>query len=122
MMIVWGAVTCLCAVFSFIYAQFSHGVSSQYMTFLCVIPLICGLAVPSILHLLHAGDPGRVAYNAYNSGVASLIVASALEGIVEIAGTSSIYIRPLAIVGLGFIIFAAVAFAWHHVQRNDRWF
>jgi hypothetical protein len=89
------------------------------MTFLSAAPLVGGLAIPSILHLLHADEPGRVSYNAYNSGVATLTVASALEGVLEIAGTSSPYTLLLALVGMTFIIFAAASSAWHYVHERD---
>lgn len=97
-----------CLVFSLIYAQYSHGVSSPFMTWLFLIPLLGGGATFAIATV--AGRPpfGRVAFNAYNSGVATLTVASALAGIFEIAGTASGLLAGFVGVGVAFVGVAVV--------------
>lgn len=118
-LLAWGVTTVLCLVFSWIYAQFSHGVSSVYMTYLFVVPLVGGVVIPGVTRLLNQVVPGRVAWNAYNSGIAALTVATALHGIFDIAGTSSGLVAVLAYIGVAFVV-AAVAIALISSFRDDR--
>jgi hypothetical protein len=98
----------LCLAFSRIYAQYSHGVSSPYMTWLFLIPLLTGSVVLGITTAIRKPLFGRVAFNAYNSGVATLTVASALDGIFAIAGTASGWLGAFVGVGAAFVGVAIV--------------
>lgn len=95
----------LCLVFSLIYGVFSHGVSSPYMTFLCLFPLLAG-AVPHLFLALGRSLPlpGRFTVNLYNTGAASLTLSSAMRGIFEIAGTGSVFQTWLMIAGAALCI------------------
>lgn len=88
-------VTVLCVVIDRIYAQFGHGVYSAYMSLMFLYPLAGGV-LPFFLAWLFARQTGgmpyyRLSYNCYNSGLATLTVGSMLNGVFEIAGTSSPY-------------------------------
>ncbi len=86
------AVSLLCLLLGMVYTMFGHGVSSPYMSRFYLVPLLGGAAVSLLLYLLpKAPMPGRVVYNLYCSGLASLAVGMVLRGIFEIAGTSSGY-------------------------------
>ena len=115
------------AVFSSIYNRFSHEIRSPWMTFLCLWPLLCG-CVPAVLmekgilpHPLRfeysarselpegvvgketANTPGAMdslRTDIYHFGVAALTAASLLKGILEIAGTDSVYTDVLLFAGL----------------------
>ena len=105
-LIVYAAFTLFSLAVSEIYARFSHGVSSVFMTWLFCIPLIFGVAAFALGALLHFPPMPRAAFNLYNSAVAAAATASLLRGVLEIAGTSS----PLLIVfPLTAGIFAAAA-------------
>lgn len=97
-----------CALFSFIYAQFSHGVYSPFMTYMCLIPLVGGAGVLALSRALGLAPMRRAAFNAYNSGIATLTIGSVLCGIFEIAGTASVYTPVFLVVGIGFIVGAAI--------------
>lgn len=97
------AAAAFCLVFSRVYAQYSHGVSSPFMTWLFLIPLLGGGAVFAIAAAARRPLFGRVAFNAYNSGVATLTVASALAGVFAIAGTSSGWLVAFVAVGAAFV-------------------
>ena len=97
-------ITALCILFDRIYAMFGHGVASAAMTFMFLYPLLGGVLPFGLLwiagpHLKRPVSFSRLAYNAYNSGVAALTVASALTGVFEIAGTSSPYTVALTAAG-----------------------
>ena len=93
-----------CAAFALIYAQFSHGVYSPFMTFMFAIPLVGGVGVATACHLAHRGELPRTARQAWALAIASLTVASCLRGVFDIAGTAS----PLLVIYL--VIAAAFAF------------
>ena len=78
-----------CAAFALIYAQFSHGVYSPFMTLMFAIPLIAGTVPSLICHLLHIGELPVTARKAWALGVATLAIASCLRGIFDIAGAAS---------------------------------
>lgn len=90
-----------CGAFALVYAQFSHGVYSPYMTFMFLIPLVGG-ALPALVCLLakKASLP-VVARQSWAFAVASLTVASCLRGIFDIAGTASPYLPA-------YFVFAAI--------------
>lgn len=91
-----------CAAFALIYAQFSHGVHSPFMTFMFAIPLVGGAAIAVGSSITHVDLP-RGTRQAWALAIASLTVASCLRGVFDIAGTAS----PLLVVYL----IAAVVFA-----------
>ena len=89
--VLYGALTIFCAVFTVIYYRFSHGIYSPFLTWLWCAPLALGIiaAVMNIARgpkLVHAA-----AVCAYNSGAISAVVYLALCGILDIAGTTSEY-------------------------------
>ena len=90
-----------CALFAFIYAQFSHGVYSPFMTFMFAIPLMGGTAVALGLHFARVRELPRAARQAWALALASLTIASCLRGVFDIAGTAS----PLLV---GYLAAAAV--------------
>lgn len=93
-------VTILCLIIIVIYYQFSHGVTSPFMSFLFLWPLMLGFIPTRIIEKqLEKRAPGRLTLNIYNSGVAALTVSSLLKGIFDIAGNSSRYQIYLLIFG-----------------------
>ena len=95
-----------CVAFNFIYAQFAHGVASPFMTFMFAIPL--GLGALPALALSFAGTrrPQAAARQAWALCIASLTVASCLQGIFEIAGTASPWLLAYLVAA---VVFACVA-------------
>ncbi len=96
-------VTILTIIFNKVYSLFGHGVSSDAMTYMFLYPLIGGSFVYLIMALffskLYLFKGYRGIYNLYNSGIAVLTVGSMLKGVMEIAGTASLYIKFYYIVG-----------------------
>lgn len=105
---IYAGITAFCFVFYLVYNHFSHGVHSDYMTYLFVWPLSLGV-VQKLIRLAFPGLPGpsENSSDLWNAGLAACIVSSALLGIFEIAGTSSIY--PVWMMRAGFIMLAAGA-------------
>lgn len=107
-----------CALFAFIYAQFSHGVYSPFMTFMFAIPLLGGAAVALALHLAKAEAVPRLARQSWALALAALTIGSCLLGIFEIAGTSSPYLIAYPAIA---VVFAAIAvFALGFSRKNKR--
>ena len=79
-----------CALFGFVYEQFSHGVYSDFMVYAFAVPLAGG-AVPFLaLGLYGKGRyPGPAARNLWHSAIATLTVGSILRGVLDIYGTGS---------------------------------
>jgi hypothetical protein len=78
-----------CLIFAMIYEQYSHGVHSVYMRYMFLIPAVLGCVPALLCPLLHLPMPGRL----WNDGVLILTLTSCLEGVFEIYGTSSPYVK-----------------------------
>ena len=105
-------ISILCLIINFIYSKFSHGVSSDYMTYLFLYPLIGGI----ILFLFFKAFNIKIfniSLNLYNSSILTLTIGSLLKGIFEIAGTSSpfqIYYMTAGYFLFGFSIITNLVF------------
>lgn len=95
-----------------IYAQFAHGVSSGFMTFAFLCPLIGGVLFYMTLWLVCPTVWKRPYYrlmvNLLNSGVAVLAVGCFLKGVFQIAGTDSPLLICYWISGSAFLTAALV--------------
>ena len=98
-----------CALFAFVYAQFSHGVYSPFMTFMFAFPLVGGVFPALGLHIARADSLPRTTRQAWALALAAITVASCLRGIFEIAGTSSPYLLVYVAAALGLGIVALVS-------------
>lgn len=103
------AVTILCAIFSLIYEFFSHQVYSNFMIFLFTIPLTLGV-FPELIFLIKPkmNISGKRQKMLRNFAIVSIIFGSALEGIVEIYGTTNQYIIYYFIVGVGLLFISLI--------------
>ena len=96
-----------CVAFALVYAQFSHGVYSPFMTFMFAIPLV-GVLGSLVMYLANANPLPRASRQACALALASLTTASCLRGIFEIAGTDSPYLIAYIVAAA---LFAVVAVA-----------
>ena len=120
-------ITLFCTVFSAVYHYYSHGIHSLWMRFLPLYPLLLGL-VPSALTVAGAlppapgtGEEGSVTRDMYLRelypfGIAAVTVASALKGILEIAGTDSSYPDYLLCAGVLMLVAGALT---RVIQRKN---
>jgi cell division protein FtsW (lipid II flippase) len=87
------AVAALCVIATLIYGLFAHDVRSWSMDLSFGFPLLAGCGVFLLLSALsRAGSRrwlDRMAFNLYNSAIATATVAAFLAGIIEIYGTTS---------------------------------
>lgn len=98
------SVSVFCVIFTLVYGLFGHGVRSFSMDAMFLYPLsgallffALGLACPRV----SARPFFRAGRNLFNSGIAALTTGAALQGIVEIAGTGSRWIRLFGLAGAG---------------------
>ncbi len=102
----------LCLIFSFIYSQFSHGVSSPHMTYLFLYPLILGDLVGISLYCFEKTSKDYFwTSHLYHTGVVALILGSLLRGVFDIAGTASIYQTALSIGGAVMLFCSIISYA-----------
>ena len=116
------AVSIGCIIFNKVYALFGHGVSSGSMTFMFLYPLFLG-ALPFFILWLFVKQADklryyRTAYNCWNSGIALLVIESLLNGIFEIAGTSSPYLPAFTVAGRAMLAAGAVIFILNLIRRR----
>ena len=118
-LIIYLCAAAFCFMFFIVYDCFSHGIHSDFMTFLFLIPLVLG-ALPCLFFVLakKIRFPGRLSVNLWNSGVAAVTCASVLEGIFEIAGAESVYQIYLFYFGLGMLFGGAVAFVIGKIREK----
>ena len=101
--VIFSIMTIFTFIFNKVYGIFGHGVTSPYMTYMFLYPLVGGVLFYGIVMLLIPSIVNkkryRFFYNIYNSGIAVLTVGSFLRGIMEIAGTFSTYLMAYTLVG-----------------------
>ena len=116
MSLIYLCITLFCGLFSAVYEYFSFGVYSNFMIFLYMIPLVAGVlpyAAAGLINFLPCPSPASE--RVYNCGVATLALGCCLSGVLEIYGTSSIYIKFYWIAGVigmaaGLILYLLAAF------------
>ncbi len=86
--VVYISVSIFCALFSFIYEHFSHGVYSYYMIYAFAAPLVLGALPSVILALMGKRRPCRATHDFWASAIAFLTVGCIVKGVLEIYGTS----------------------------------
>lgn len=97
------AISIFCILVNNIYGIFGHGVSSNAMTFMFLVPLFGGavfyLLMGLLLPVANRIKGYRLFSNLYNSGIATLTVGCFLKGILDIAGTSSEFTKFFYLAG-----------------------
>lgn len=94
-----------------IYRLFGHGVTSPAMTWMFLFPLAGGLLIYLVNRarlILKMQSDCAAFSNLYHSGIATLTVGSFLKGVLEIAGTDSVYLLYFYIVGFGMVLLGIV--------------
>lgn len=104
-------ITLFCGLFSAVYEHFSHDVYSSFMIYLFMFPLVGGALPYAVLGLTpHMSCPTRSASRLYNSGIATLTVGSCVRGVLDIYGTTSVYMTAYWVVGAAFIVIGLTMF------------
>ncbi|MBX4192927.1 hypothetical protein, partial [Enterococcus lactis] len=98
-------------IFQLVYHHFSHGVTSQALKWVWVIPMVGGAFLFIFEKILNTFR-NRLAFNLFNTGLASYIVGMILKVILEIAGVSSAFIGIYSMIGtiiLGISLFIYIS-------------
>ncbi len=90
-------------VFGQIYEHFSFGVISNYMIYAFLIPLILGLLINTIIYFIKI-VPSKMGSCLYNNGIITLTVGSILRGVLDIYGTTNMYLKIYLYAGVLLII------------------
>ena len=89
--------------FGQIYEHFSFGVISNYMIYAFLIPLILGLLINTIIYFTKI-VPSKMGSCLYNNGIITLTVGSILRGVLDIYGTTNMYLKIYLYAGVLLII------------------
>ncbi len=92
------AATAFCGFFSSVYADQSHGVFSNYMTYLALFPFCLGVLPYWVQYLLGVKGLVGVGKQLYNWGAVSVTLGSLIKGIVEISGYE---VTKIGVFGMG---------------------
>ena len=95
-MIPYFIVSVICLIFSLIYEYFSHGVISIFMLYAFSIPLTAG-----ILRLIFNKWLNNTIYRA---SWITLLVYSYMRGVIEIFGTTNMYLPIFLYVSIGLLL------------------
>lgn len=116
----YAAASLLCLIFSIIYNAFSHDVTSAYMTYLSIFPLILGV-IPFFLiaFIKKIPLPHMMELDLYGSGVEAITLSSGMKGIFEIAGTSSDLQPLLMYIGSGFLLAGLAVYIIRSLIRKN---
>ena len=89
--VVYAVLAAFAGVFSAVYLHFSFGVSSPFMVYLFVPPLLLG-ALPALLIYLFGGrTPSLAARRLWNSAVAALSTGFLVRAVINISGRYTSY-------------------------------
>lgn len=117
--LIYLCITLFCGLFSAVYEHFSYGVYSNCMIYLFLFPLIGGVLPYTVLGLTpHSRVPSAVSSRLFNSGVAALTVGSCVKGVLEIYGTSSVYLEFYWAAGILLIVTGLAAFLFGKRRRR----
>jgi len=95
-MIPYFIVSVICLIFSLIYEHFSHGIINPFMLYAFSIPLCAG-----ILRLIFNKWLNNTIYRA---SWITLLVYSYMRGVIEIFGTTNIYLPIFLYVAIGLLL------------------
>ena len=112
------AVSIFCFIFQLVYNHYGHEVTSFFMSWLWLWPA-AGCFWYLALYIL-ALPLRRVSRNAVGAGIATFTVGSLLEGIFEIAGTSSPYTGGFFVVGAAMTAAGIFAYVIESMKARNR--
>lgn len=95
--------TLFCIIFALIYEQFSHGVSSIFMIFSFMIPLLLGV-IPSYIIQKNKIKNSPI----YFCSVLTLMFGSIFKGVLDIYGTTNTKVYIYLVAGIILLIFGII--------------
>ncbi|HEM6112010.1 TPA: hypothetical protein U2B98_000945 [Streptococcus suis] len=101
------ATTAFLFIFSRIYESLSYGEVSIFMRYMFCVTLVGGGLLLGLLTI--KPNLSRLAFNLWNSGVATITAGSLLRGIINLSGRSTTLDQPYWFVGAGFLILALIS-------------
>ena len=106
-----------CGLFSIVYEANSHGVVSGWMVWLFTWPLLAGALPYALFARFSCLTSGVVPWvrMAHHGAVACATVGACLTGVMDIYGTSSVWVSAYWISAL--ILAVAAGWAWIHTVR-----
>lgn len=96
-------------IINYIYSLFSHNVSSAFMTYMFIFPLI-GMILVIIFN-----NENIEFYRLLSSTLLTFIIGSFVKGVMDIAGTSSNYLYVYLFDGLILLLLSTI----YLIKKND---
>lgn len=88
------------------------------MHYMFCVPLIGGAVLLGLLQLIPTLS--RLAYNLWNSGVATITAGCLLRGIINLSGRSTTLDQPYWYIGAAFLVLSLVGFFINPSANNRR--
>ncbi|MDO5559297.1 MAG: hypothetical protein Q4F95_06820 [Oscillospiraceae bacterium] len=117
--VIYIIVTVLCTAVNLIYYQFGHGVSSDHMKYMFLIPFLSGTCLFELMAALKLPALPRLSFNLHNSSVAAVTTGELVHGICEIAGTSASFEAVYFVSALLMEISAAVFYIRSVIMKRS---
>lgn len=109
--VIYFIITILLILLNYIYSIFSHDVSSNYMTYMFIYPLVLGIVV-NIFILINKNiiklKSFYIGKSILNYGIAIMVFRNFMKGVFQIAGTDSNYLIYYLYVALMLILVSSI--------------
>lgn len=109
--VIYFIITILLILLNYIYSIFSHNVSSNYMTYMFIYPLVVGIVV-NIFILINKNiiklKSFYIGKSILNYGIAIMVFRNFMKGVFQIAGTDSNYLIYYLYVALMLILVSSI--------------
>lgn len=109
--VIYFIITILLILLNYIYSIFSHDVSSNYMTYMFIYPLVVGIVV-NIFILINKNiiklKSFYIGKSILNYGIAIMVFRNFMKGVFQIAGTDSNYLIYYLYVALMLILVSSI--------------
>lgn len=119
--IIYICISLFCGLFSAIYEHFSHEVYSDFMVYLFLYPLIGGALPYTVIGLTkRLKSPSPESARIYNSGLAALTLGSCIKGVLDIYGTSSVYVSVYWMAGVLLVATGSTIYLYQALFHKER--
>ncbi|MBM7642006.1 hypothetical protein [Streptococcus loxodontisalivarius] len=105
--IIYLAISIFCVIFTYVYELYSYGESSPYMRLMFLAPLISA-AFFVLTAFGFTWLQNRASLLVFNSGIAIIVSACLVKGIIEVSGRTTTIDQPYWYVAIAFLVLSLI--------------